>query len=120
MLGDQVLWLGRWKACLSGSGGCFECENVLFEKILLDKLFQVFPEGPTVDDLVSLGVMVGSIFSCSENVGSYRICLECLTHGWSLIMLKTSLMGSLNGLKYPPSACRFGANLVKGLGALVS
>jgi len=28
----------------------------------LDELFQILPEGPTVDDLVSLAIMVGAIF----------------------------------------------------------
>jgi len=36
---------------------------------LLDKLFQVLPEGSAVDDLVSLAIMVGAIFFCSEKCG---------------------------------------------------
>ena len=51
---------------MSRFGGCFGSEDVLFEKTLLDELFQILLEGPTVDDLVSLTVMVEAIFFCSE------------------------------------------------------
>jgi len=56
----------QWSAELSGSGGYFRSKNVLFEEALLDELFQVLSEGPVVDGLVSLAVMVGVIFFCSE------------------------------------------------------
>jgi len=55
ILGDQVLWLGRWWSTeLSGSRGCFHSEDVLFEETLLDELFQVLQEGPLVDGLCPL------------------------------------------------------------------
>ena len=54
------MWLGRWWSIeLSISRDYFESEDVLFEEILLDELFQVLLKGLTVDDLVSLTVMVG-------------------------------------------------------------
>jgi len=56
-----VLWLDkRWNIDLSGSRGYFESEDVLFEEILLD--IQILLEGPTVDGLGSLTIMVGAIF----------------------------------------------------------
>ena len=58
-----MLWLDRrWSIELSGSGGCFGGEDVLFEETLLDELLQVLPEGPVMDGLVSLAVIVGEIF----------------------------------------------------------
>ena len=45
---------------MSGSRGYFESEDVLFEEILLD--IQILLEGPTVDGLGSLTIMVGAIF----------------------------------------------------------
>ena len=42
---------------------------VLFEENLLDELFQVLSEDPTVDGPVSLTVMVGVTFFCSEKWG---------------------------------------------------
>jgi len=54
---------------LSGSGGYFGSKYVLFEKILLDELFQILPEGPSVNDLVSITVMVRAIFLCSKKCG---------------------------------------------------
>ena len=33
---------------------------------LLDELFQVFSEGPVVNGLVSLTVMIGAMFFCSR------------------------------------------------------
>ena len=35
----------------------------------MDELFQVHPEGPAVDGLVSLIVMVGAIFLCYQKCG---------------------------------------------------
>ena len=55
VLGDQMLWLGRWRSIkLSRSRGCFGSEDVLFEKALLDELFQVLPQGSAVDGHVCL------------------------------------------------------------------
>jgi len=67
VLSDQVLWLGRRGAlsCLNPKG-CFGSEDVLFEEILLDELFQVLSEGPTMNGLVSLVVIVGAIFFYSR------------------------------------------------------
>jgi len=65
ILSDQVLWLvRRWRIELSGSGDCFGSEDVLFEETLLDKLFQVLPEGPAMDSLLSLAVIIEAIFFC--------------------------------------------------------
>ena len=61
VLGDQVLWDRRWSIERSESRGCFESEDVLFEETLLDELFQILKEGPLMDGLVSLTVMVGAI-----------------------------------------------------------
>ena len=66
-MGDQALWLDRrWSIELSGFEGCFGIEDVLFEEILLDELFQVLSEGPTMNGLVSLVVIVGAIFFYSR------------------------------------------------------
>jgi len=51
---------------LSGSGGCFGCEDIFFEEVLADELFQVLSEAPAMDGLVPLAVMVGAIFFCSK------------------------------------------------------
>ena len=43
ILGDKVLWLyRRWSIKLSGSGGCYGSEDVLFEETLLDELSRYF------------------------------------------------------------------------------
>ena len=75
-------------------------KDVLFEEAILDKLFQVLPEGPTMDDLVSLTVMIGEIFLCSGECGIVPDCRGRLTYGWSLMVLKTSLMGSHNKVSH--------------------
>ena len=63
VLGDQVLWLDRrWSIELFRSGGYFGSEDILFKDNLLDELFQVFSEGLIIDGLLSLAVMVGTIF----------------------------------------------------------
>ena len=66
ILSDQVLSLNRWSTLLSELEGCFGSKDVLFEKVMLDMLFQVLSEGPTVDDLVSLTIMAGAIYFCSR------------------------------------------------------
>jgi len=49
---------------LSRFGDCFGRMDVLFEEALLDELFCVLSEGPTMDGLVFLNVMVEAIFFC--------------------------------------------------------
>jgi len=39
------VWLSR---------SCFESEDIFFEEVLLDELFQVLSEGPAMNGLVSL------------------------------------------------------------------
>jgi len=72
----------QWRVKLSGFGGCFESEDVLFEEILLDKPFHVLPEGPSMDNLVFLIVIIAAIFSALGSEGSYQIGLRRLTHGY--------------------------------------
>ena len=55
-----------WSVELSRSGGSFESENVLFEEALLDDFFKILLEGPVVDGLVSLAVIIRAIFFCSR------------------------------------------------------
>ena len=65
---------------------------------MLDELFQLLQEGPVVNNLVSLTVMVGAIFFS----GKHEIIPDWsqhLTHNRSLMVLKTLLMGSLNEVK---------------------
>ena len=66
VLDDQVLWLDRWSAWLSGSEGCFRNKDALFEEVLLDELFQILSEGLAMDSLVSLTFMIRAIFFCSR------------------------------------------------------
>ena len=65
---------------------------------MLDELFQVLLKGPTVDGPLSLTVKIGAISFALGSMGSCRIGLVRLTHGWFLMVLKTSLMGSLGGV----------------------
>ena len=54
VLEDQLLWLDRRQGVtLSGSEGCFESEDVLFEEALLDELFQIPSEGMVLCPLQS-------------------------------------------------------------------
>ena len=46
-----------------------EYENVFFEEALLNELFQVLSDGPTVDDLVPFGFIVGAVFLRPEKSG---------------------------------------------------
>ena len=99
-LGDYVLRLGRrWTAQASCIEGNLGGKDVLFEKALVDKFFQIFSEASAVNGLVSLTVVVRTVFFSSGSVGLYWIDLRCFTHGWSLMSLKASLKGSLNGVK---------------------
>jgi len=66
---------------------------------MLDELFYVLLEGPTMDDLVLFAVVVGAVFL---DPGSEELCwigLGYLTHGWFLMVLKISLIGSFSGVK---------------------
>jgi len=97
VLGDQMLWLGR--LCLRLSEICFGCENIFFEEDQLNELFQVLSEGPTVDGLVPFGFVIGAVFLDARSEGLCWIGLRRLTNGWSLMVLKISLIGSLSGVK---------------------
>ena len=99
VLGDQVSRLVRWSVWLFGFGGCFRSKDVLFEEALLDELFQILLDVIVVDSFMSLTVMVRAIFFYSGKHGIVRIGLGRLTNHWSLIVLKTSLIGNLNEVK---------------------
>ena len=64
VLSDQMFFPIRLSVCLPKT--CFESMDVLFEEALLDELFNVPLEGPTMDGLVPFGVVVGAIFLRSE------------------------------------------------------
>ena len=51
---------------LSGSEGCFGCEDIFLEEALVDELFHVFLEAPAMNGVVPLTVIVGAILFCSE------------------------------------------------------
>ena len=59
VLVDRILLSGSRCICLPGNR--LSGEDVLLEKILLDELFKVSLEGPAMDDLVPLVVVVGAI-----------------------------------------------------------
>ena len=59
VLVNRILLSGT--LCIWLPGNRLRSEDVLFEKVLLDELLQVFSEGPIMDDLVSLAVMVGVV-----------------------------------------------------------
>ena len=59
LLGDRVLLPRRLRVWLPR--GRLRSEDRLLEKALLDELLQVFSEGPTVDGLVPLAIMVGAV-----------------------------------------------------------
>ena len=61
--------------CLEGG---FGCEDVLSEIALLDKIFEVLMEGPTLRSLVSLAVIEEVIVLHS---GTSRVVLPCF---WAL------------------------------------
>jgi len=62
------------------SENCLESEDVLFEEALLDELFQVPSEAPTIDGLVSFTLVVGAYFSYPVSEGLCCIGFRCLTH----------------------------------------
>ena len=74
-------------------------QDVLFKEALWDRFLQVVLEVSIVDGLVPLTVMVRKYSLTLESVGSYWIGFRHLTHGWSLMSLKSSLTGSLRGVK---------------------
>jgi len=62
-----VLFLRRLSILLSEN--CFGSEDILFEEVLLDELFQIPSEGPTMVDLVPFAVMVATVFFRPEKQG---------------------------------------------------
>ena len=64
-------------------GGGSVCEDVLSEIALLDKIFKVFTEGPTLRSLVSFAVMEGAIVFRSGTSRVTRFCFQ--THHPGLI-----------------------------------
>jgi len=79
ILSNHVLWSIRrhdllLSFCLGGSG----CENVLSEIVLLDKIFKVLTEGPSLGSLVPLAVIKGAVVFRS---GTSRVVLFCC---WTL------------------------------------
>ena len=60
VVSNQVLLLRR--LCFWLSGNCLGSEDVLFEEALLDELFQVPLEGPTIDSFMPFTVMIGAVF----------------------------------------------------------
>jgi len=72
VLGDYVLWLDRRRSArMSRIGGCPEGKGVLFQEALADKFFQVFSEVFAMNSLVSLTVVVRTMFFHSGSVGLY-------------------------------------------------
>jgi len=67
------------------------------------KLFQVSPEALTVDDLCPLLSWKEQYSSAPGSAGLYWIYIGHFTYGWSLMVLKSSLMGSATEFSYPPS-----------------
>ena len=65
----------------------------------MNKLFQVPSKVPAVDGSVPLAAVKGTILFCSEEREVVLDRSRCLSHSWSLMTLKTSLMGSLSGVK---------------------
>ena len=86
---------GRVLGCCTR--GCLWGKNVLSEEALAGKFFQVPLEASTVGGLVSLTIVVRIIIFCSDKCRVMFDWLECLIHGWCLMALKISLMGSLSG-----------------------
>jgi len=64
-------------------------KDLLFEKALEDKIFQVLPEASAMDGLVPLTVKVRTVIFYSAECGSYGVGLGRLTQGWSLMALKS-------------------------------
>ena len=85
-----------WLFC---TRGCLRDENVFFEKVLADKFFQVPPECLAMDDLVSLTVVIRTVFFYS---GKYKVILEWPRAPYPRLFfmaLKILLMGSFSGVK---------------------
>ena len=65
-----MLWLGRRRSTrLPCIVGCFRGKDVLFEKALADKFFQVLLDVSAEDGLVPFKIMVKIIFFCSGECG---------------------------------------------------
>ena len=74
VLSDHVLWSIRRQVLLPSFylGGVSECEDVLLELALLDKIFKALMERPALKSLMSLAIMEGAIFFHS---GTNRVVL---------------------------------------------
>jgi len=59
ILDELILLLMR--LCIWLPRNCLGGEDVLIEEALLDKILQVFSEGPTIDGLVLFAVVVGAV-----------------------------------------------------------
>jgi len=95
-----MLRLGRRQSTrLSCTGGCLGGEDVLFEEVLADKFFQVPLEALTMGGPVSFTVIIRAILFCSGECGVVLDQPRTPHPGWSLMALKTSLMGSLSGVR---------------------
>ena len=67
--------------CLEGGS---RCEDVLSDITLLDKIFKVLREGPTLGSLVSLPVMERVVVLLSEMSGVMLLCFRMLHLGLTL------------------------------------
>jgi len=59
VLANRILLPGR--LCIWLPKNRLRGEDILLEKVLLNKLLQVSSEGPTMDGLVPFAVMVGAV-----------------------------------------------------------
>jgi len=94
VLSELVLLLGRRGIHLLWN--CLWGEDVILEEALLDELFQISSKGPAIDGLMSLAEQYSSD-PIDDELG--WIGFGRLTRGWSLKALKTSSIGSFNGVK---------------------
>jgi len=74
-------------------------EDVLLEEALLDELFEISSESPTIDSLVPLTVMELVVPLRPGQWWLGKIDFGYLIHDWSLKVLKTSSIGSFNRVK---------------------
>jgi len=99
VLSDHVLQLDRRRsASLSLTRGLLRVRTYS-EEALAEKFFQIPLKGSTLGDLVSFTVVVRTVIFRSRKRGIYWIDFGHLTHGWSLMAMKNSLMESHNGAK---------------------
>ena len=85
-LSDHVLRLIRRRdlllsLCLGGGSGC---KDVFSEITLLDKIFKILTEGPTLRSSVPLAVVEGTIVSRSGTSMVVYFCLRMLHTGLTL------------------------------------